>query len=178
MSQAGIHLWALIFRGLAGVFLGSIAFSLPSVALTALIFVFAVYCGTDGVFNLFAAWEHRSWWYLAQAIVGIGVALLTFAWPEVTAVVLLYIIAGWSFCAGAFELFTAWRSRREWALAVLGVLSVLFGVLLLLAPPAGALVLAMWFGAYAFAYGLFLLMIAYRVRRGLNGSSGQTFRHA
>jgi uncharacterized membrane protein HdeD (DUF308 family) len=84
-------------------------------------------------------------------------------------VVLLYLIAAWSFCAGAFELIAAVRLRRvmtrEWVLAVLGVLSILFAVLLLLAPITGALVLAMWFGAYAFAYGVLLLVAAYRLRR-------------
>jgi len=178
MTRTGIHWWALLFRGLAGVFLGSIAFFLPSVALTALVFVFAVYCGTDGVFNLFAAWEHHSWWYFAQGFFGITASLVTFAWPGVTTVVLLYLIAAWSVCAGAFELAAAFRSGRAWALAVLGVLSVLFGVLLLLAPETGAVVLAMWFGSYALAYGVFLLVAAYRVRRSLDESSQQRFRPA
>lgn len=183
MTQAGIHWWALLFRGLAGVFLGAISLFLPTVALTALVFVFAVYCGTDGVFNLFAAWEHRSWWYFAQAIIGIVVALVTFAWPGVTALVLLYLIAAWSFCAGAFELVTAVRlrhvMRREWVLAVLGVLSILFAVLLLFAPETGAMVLAVWFGAYAFAYGSFLLIAAYRMHRWFTGGASHgSFRPA
>jgi uncharacterized membrane protein HdeD (DUF308 family) len=183
MSQTGIRWWALLFRGLAGVFLGGISLFLPTVTLTALVFVFAVYCGTDGVFNLFAAWEHRSWWNLGQGLFGITAALVTFTWPDVTAVVLLYLLAAWSLCAGAFELFAAVRLRRamhrEWVLAVLGVLSILFAVLLLLAPLTGALVLAVWFGAYASAYGVFLLVAAYRMRRWeVGGSSHGTFRHA
>src|SRR4051812_856265 len=109
MTQAGIQWWALLFRGLAGVFLGSISFLLPGVAIQSLVFVFAVYCGTDGVFNLFAAWDQRSWSRFAHGLFGVGAALLTFALPGVTTLVLLYLIAGWSFCAGAFELVMAFR---------------------------------------------------------------------
>jgi uncharacterized membrane protein HdeD (DUF308 family) len=182
MTQAGVHWWALLFRGLAGVFLGGVSLFVPGVALAALVFVFAVYCGTDGVFNLFTAWEHRSWWNFAQGLFGITVALITFTWPGVTTVVLLYLLAAWSFCAGAFELITAVRlrrvMRREWVLATLGVLSILFAVLLLLAPEAGAVVLAMWFGSYAFAYGIFLLVVAYRMRRWITQPPHGTFRPA
>jgi uncharacterized membrane protein HdeD (DUF308 family) len=55
--------------------------------------------------------------------------------------------------------------RREWLLALGGVISVIFGVLLVFAPIPGAVVLAWWCGAYALAFGIVLLIVAFRSRR-------------
>jgi uncharacterized membrane protein HdeD (DUF308 family) len=58
----------------------------------------------------------------------------------------------------------------EWLLALSGIASVLFGVLVAAAPLAGALVLAIWFGAYTLVFGVILVILGFRLRnwdRGL-----------
>src|SRR5438067_903928 len=89
---------------------------------------------------------------------GVLFGRVPFAWPGITAVVLLYLIAFWAIGTGVAEIVAAFQLRRhvegEGALALGGVLSVLFGVVLLVAPGAGALALVYIIGAYALLFGV------------------------
>lgn len=86
-----------------------------------------------------------------------------------TTLVLLWLIAGWAIITGALGIAAAIRLRREiageWLLATGGVLSVLFGVLLIVWPAAGALAVVVLIGSYAIAYGIVLLFLGLRLRR-------------
>ena len=101
-------------------------------------------------------------------MIGIIAAILTFAWPAITAILLLYVIAFWAILTGVFEIVAGIRLRKvitnEWLLLVMGGLSFLFGLLILFAPGAGALAIVLWIGAYALVFGVFLLALAFRLR--------------
>jgi uncharacterized membrane protein HdeD (DUF308 family) len=49
--------------------------------------------------------------------------------------------------------------KHEWLLILSGVLSVLFGVAMLISPGAGALAVIWLIGAYAIAFGVLLLSL-------------------
>jgi uncharacterized membrane protein HdeD (DUF308 family) len=52
----------------------------------------------------------------------------------------------------------------RWWLVLGGAVSVAYGVLLIVTPLIGALVLTWWFGAYALVFGIALLVLAFRLR--------------
>lgn len=52
----------------------------------------------------------------------------------------------------------------EWLLALGGIASVIFGVLVALVALAGALIIALWFGAYALVFGAILVALSFRLR--------------
>jgi uncharacterized membrane protein HdeD (DUF308 family) len=146
----------------------------PGIALEALILLFGAYALVDGVFSIVGVFGGtRSgtprWILLVEGVAGILAGVIAFVFPILTAVVFLYLIAAWAIVTGIAEIATAIRLRQEirgeWALIVGGVLSVLFGVLLgVVGPFAGILSLIWLIGAYAIAFGVLLLVTAFRVR--------------
>jgi uncharacterized membrane protein HdeD (DUF308 family) len=165
--------WALALRGLFAVLFGVLAFALPGVTLAALVILFGVYSLVDGIFALVtavrAAETHERWWLFAlEGLAGIVAGLITFLWPGITALVLLFLIAWWAIITGIFEIAAAVRLRKEisgeWALALGGAASVVFGLLLLFRPGVGALAVIWLIGTYAVVFGLLLLMLAFRLR--------------
>jgi uncharacterized membrane protein HdeD (DUF308 family) len=165
--------WAVVLRGVLGVVLGLVSFAWPGVTLVALAFLFAAYALIDGVVSIIGAVRamegHERWGALVlEGIVGIGAAAVTIVWPPVTVLALVYIMAAWSIITGSLEIAAAIRLRRmisgEWLLILSGLASLLFGVLVILAPIAGALVLALWVGAYWLIFGVLLISFGFRMR--------------
>jgi uncharacterized membrane protein HdeD (DUF308 family) len=105
---------------------------------------------------------------LLEGIVGMLAGVAAFGWPGLTALALLYIIAFWAILTGVLEIVAAVRLRRvipnEWGLILGGALSVLFGVVLVVAPNTGALAVVWTIGAYAVVFGITLLVLAVRLR--------------
>src|ERR687886_144426 len=140
--------WALVLRGLVALLFGILTFVWPEISLTALVFLFGAYALVDGLFTAVAAFRapegYKHWWaLLLEGVFGVAAGVLAFVWPGITALVLLYLIAAWAFVTGVFEIVAAVYLRRlisgEWLLALGGVVSVLFGVMLAVWPGAGAL---------------------------------------
>jgi uncharacterized membrane protein HdeD (DUF308 family) len=94
--------------------------------------------------------------------------ILTFAAPGVTALALVFFIAGWAIATGVLEIVVAIRLRREiegeWLLILGGLVSVLLGILLMLRPGVGALALVWLIGMYAIIFGLVLVILAFKTR--------------
>jgi uncharacterized membrane protein HdeD (DUF308 family) len=171
--------WAIAIRGVVALLFGILAFVWPGITLLALVMLFAAYAILDGVFSIIAAInlprtavsEHglRWWALLIEVILGIVAGALAIWLPGITALVLLYIIAFWAVITGIFEIITAIRLRKEisgeWLMAISGVASVVFGVLLLLFPGSGALAIIWLIGAYAIIFGVLLLTLAIRLRK-------------
>jgi uncharacterized membrane protein HdeD (DUF308 family) len=99
----------------------------------------------------------------------IVVGILTFVWPETFALAILYLIAAWAIVTGILATAAAIGLRRvilgEWALIAGGVVSVIFGIVLVVWPSEGLLALVWIFGIYALVFGVMQLVLAYRVRR-------------
>jgi uncharacterized membrane protein HdeD (DUF308 family) len=162
--------WALALRGIAAIAFGIITFIIPGVSLLTLVFLFGAYALVDGIFNVvasFRAIEHH-WAMLIEGIIGILAGIVTFAWPGITAIALLYLIAFWAIFTGVFEIVAGIRLRKlitnEWVYIFMGLVSLLFGVLILFAPAAGALAIVIWIGAFAFIFGVLMLVLAFRLR--------------
>jgi uncharacterized membrane protein HdeD (DUF308 family) len=164
--------WAVALRGLAGILFGVITFVSPGISLAALVLLFGAYSFADGVLSIVSAVRRRGadrWWLLLlQGIVGIGAGVVTLLWPGITAIALLFVVAAWALVGGALQVAAAIRLRKvitgEWLLALGGVLSIALGVLLVLFPGPGALALVIWIGAYAFVFGILLLVLGFRLR--------------
>jgi uncharacterized membrane protein HdeD (DUF308 family) len=162
--------WALALRGLVALLFGLLTILIPGVTMVILVLLFGAYALVDGIFNVIASFRSVShhWALLIEGVIGILAGILIFAWPAITAVALLYLIAFWAIFTGVFEIIAGVRLRKaitnEWALLLMGALSMLFGILILFVPAAGALAIVLWIGVYALAFGVFVLILAFRLR--------------
>jgi uncharacterized membrane protein HdeD (DUF308 family) len=165
--------WSLVIRGVVAILMALLTFAWPGITLTALVFLFGAYALIDGVVNITGAVRaskaHEKWGILVlEGIAGIVAAAVTILWPAITAVALVYVIAAWAVVSGTFELVAAVRLRKyiagEWILALSGIASILFGVLIMAAPLAGALVIALWVGVYLLIFGALLVGLGFRLR--------------
>jgi uncharacterized membrane protein HdeD (DUF308 family) len=165
--------WVFLIRGVLSILFGMLTYFRPGVTLAALVLLFGAFAMADGVLSVLAAISGRKelehWWLvLLQGLVGIGVGVLTVVHPEVTAIALLFYIAVWAIARGVLEIAAAIRLRKEiegeWSLVLAGIASVLFGVLLLAQPGAGALAVLWLIGAYAMLFGIVLIVLAFKAR--------------
>ena len=166
--------WLFLLRGIFGVILGLLALFMPGVTFTTLIIFLGAYLLIDGIFSIVAAINARktldAWgWYLASGIFGVLVGIITFYNPFATALALLYLISFWLIVAGIIEIVIAIRLRKEikgegWYI-VGGLLTVLFGILILVNPIAGALTLTMIFGIYALIFGIMLIYLGIKLKQ-------------
>jgi len=163
--------WVLVLRGVLAIIFALLTFAWPGITLAYLILLFGVFALFDGLLHIIAAFRSgtSSWWALVLAgIIGIAAGVLTFFYPGLTALSLLYFIAFWSIMAGVAEIIAAIRLRKEiegeWLLALAGVIAVLFGIFLVANPGAGALGLVLVIGAYAFVAGIVLIALGFKLR--------------
>lgn len=172
--------WAVALRGGAAVLFGLLTIINPGATLATLVLLFGVFALVDGALNLVAGLRRREGGgayggLLLTGVLAIAVGALTMWYPRMTAAFLLYFIAAWALVTGIGQIVAAVRLRREirgeWLLVLSGVLSVLFGVALLAAPVAGALVITVWIGAYALFAGVLLLALAFRLRGFARGGA-------
>ena len=175
--------WTIAVRGVLAIVLGVIAFANPAAAVAAFVFLFGVYAIIDGVLSIIggvrAAEHHERWWtFLLEGLVDILAGIIAFGAPAAAAFALVFVVAFWAMITGALELVAAVRLRREiegeWLLVLNGIVSLVFGGILLLRPAAGLLVVVWWIGAYAIVFGILLLALAFKLRarhhRGVVGS--------
>jgi uncharacterized membrane protein HdeD (DUF308 family) len=164
--------WAVALRGVFAILFGIVALLMPGVTLAALVLLFAAYMLVDGIFTIVAAVRaarrHERWgWLVLEGIADLAAGAIALLWPLITVVAFIYLLAAWAIVSGALMTAAAFRLHilhgRGWMLFG-GVVSLIWGVLLIVWPLTGALVLTWWLAAYALFFGGALLVLAFRLR--------------
>jgi len=165
--------WVLLLRGLVAIAFGVLVWFQPGISLAALVLLFGAYSAADGILGVWTAIaerKEREHWglLLIWGLLGIGIGILTFLVPGITALALLFYIAIWAVATGVLEIVAAIRLRKEiegeWLLILGGLVSVVFGVILMAQPLAAALAVLWLIAIYAVIFGVLLVILAFRVR--------------
>ena len=165
--------WVPVLRGIAAVVFGVVAFAYPGLTLAVLVTFFGAWVLVDGIFRVVGAIAGRSsdpdWgFHLIIGIVGIIIGLLTFHAPRITALALLIYIAAWALMIGASEIALAIKLRKEikgeWFLILMGLASIIFAVLLLWNPVAGAAAVIWLIAWYAVVLGILSIFFGFKLR--------------
>jgi uncharacterized membrane protein HdeD (DUF308 family) len=164
--------WAVALRGVVAILFGLVALFIPGAVLLTLALLFAAYLIVDGVLGMIAAVRaasHHDRWglLLFEALVNLAVGMIAAVFPAAAVAGFVLVIGAWALITGVLMLVAAFRlhvSHGRWWLVFAGIVSVLWGAVLFIAPLMGAVVLAWWLGAYAVVFGITLLMLGFRLR--------------
>lgn len=162
--------WVFALRGALALLFGLGALSYPGLTVLVLIIFFGVYALIDGVMALLMGIGEKKWsGYMLLGLISVAAGVIAIARPGATALALLFVIGIWALVKGVTEIVAAIQIRKEvegeWALALSGVFSILFGLFILVRPGAGALALVWLIAIYAFAFGILQLMVGFKLRR-------------
>jgi uncharacterized membrane protein HdeD (DUF308 family) len=162
------HWWVLLLRGIVAILFGLLAYARPVLTIAALVLLWGAYALVDGMFEVVAGVKAKYGTLIFLGILGIAAGLVTFFWTAITAITLLYVIAFWAIVAGVMQIAAAIRLRREvqgeWLWILSGLCLVVLGVLLIAQPGAGALSLVWLIASFAIAWGILLVILAFRLK--------------
>lgn len=164
--------WLVALRGVVSILFGAIAFAAPAAFVLSLVLFFAAYMMVDGVFTIVgairAAQHHERWGFLLiEGLVDIVVGVAAFLVPAAAVWAFVLLLAAWAFVTGGLMIAAAFRLHLHygrWWLLFGGIVSLLFGLALAVEPGMSALVLTWWLGAYAIAFGVMLVILAFNLR--------------
>ncbi|MEV0378773.1 HdeD family acid-resistance protein [Nonomuraea sp. NPDC050643] len=163
--------WPLLIRGIAAIVFGILALIWPGLTVLVLVIFFGAYALVSGIFSLIAGLRHGARsraWLLISGIIGILAGIVALVWPGITSLALLFIVAFWAILTGVAEVAAGIQLRKqidnEWMFIAGGVLSVIFGILLLIWPGAGLLSVVWLIAFFAILYGIAMIALALRVK--------------
>jgi uncharacterized membrane protein HdeD (DUF308 family) len=168
--------WLITLRGVLAAIFGLIALIVPAATILALVLLFSAYMIVDGAFAIYAAIRagrrHESWGLLLlQGLASLAAGILAFVWPDLTVLAFVLLIGAWAMVSGCIMFAAAFTTERgRWLLALGGVAALLYGVLMIGAPLAGAVVLTWWLGAFALVFGVSLIVLSWRLRSHLGSA--------
>ena len=162
---------SMLLRGIAALAFGVLILVWPGLTILALVLLFGVFVLIDGFAHLVAAFRVHDGlaWQLFEGIAVGAAGVITLVWPDITTLAILYVIAAWAIVMGAFRIVAAIQLRKEipneWLLILSGSLSVIFGIILIVAPVSGALAITWVIGFFALLIGMLLLGVAWRLHK-------------
>jgi uncharacterized membrane protein HdeD (DUF308 family) len=174
LSSLAQNWWVFLVRGICAIAFGVMAFAWPGLTVLTLVMLYAAHAILDGATALGLAFSGhvpgRAWWPMVLVgIVGILAGIATFAWPGITAAILLAFVAMWAILRGIFEIAAAIHLRKEiegeLLLGLAGAASIAFGVMLFAWPAAGLVTIAWIIGANALVFGVMSIALSLRLRK-------------
>ena len=166
--------WLFLARGILALILGIFALFFPEVVYLSIVLIIGVFALVDGSIALFSAFTSNAksehwWWIIFEGVLGVSLGLLTVFRPAAMAEVWMILIAVWAILTGILEIITAVALRKviqgEIWMILGGVVSLVFGILLLIYPAAGAIAFGIIIGLFAILFGIFFILLAFRLKK-------------
>jgi uncharacterized membrane protein HdeD (DUF308 family) len=160
--------WALGIHGALAIAFGVVVLVWPGISLYALTILFGAYATAYGVVGLAAAIsspvKQGRGWLVVTSLVGIATGMIALIWTNISALALLYTIGAYALGLGVMAIVGALRlplpGGDSALLALSGLVSILFGVVMFARPGSGALVVLALIAAFALVTGITQLVVA------------------
>ena len=161
-----------LFRGIAAIVFGVLTLFWPKLTVLALVILFGIFAIISGITVVAAALQNREehgWGVLLfEGILWLLVGVVALIWPGVTALSFLYLLAAWAIITGILELvaplsFTM-SGGRGVLMALSGLVSIVFGIVIAVQPASGLLAVVWLIGIYAIVIGILHLVAYFEAR--------------
>jgi uncharacterized membrane protein HdeD (DUF308 family) len=161
MKSRGAWMALNVITGILMIVLGILFLAYPGFSLATVLLLIGVFLIVYGIALAVAGFvghaEGRGW-AIFTGILGIIVGIIAIAWPGMTGLALLYILGAWAIVTGAVDIVGAFAGglkggKRVW-LIVVGILSIVVGIIFFAYPVSGALAILWLIGLYLIAYGV------------------------
>ena len=171
------HWWLLALRGGLAIIFGITAWLWPGLTLTTLVILVGAWLLVDGVFEIFSAIANRDrvdsfWHFIIGGAINVLAGIVILAWPGLSAIAMMVLIGAWALVTGILQVIAAIALRKvienEWAIGLGGLISVIFGLVMMIFPGDGALALVWVIGIYAILFGIALIAAGFRLRSWRN----------
>jgi uncharacterized membrane protein HdeD (DUF308 family) len=168
-------MWLLALRGVIAIVFGVLAILWPGVTLVALALLFGAYVLVNGVITIVAAFRRqpdaaRRTAMVISGLLGVAAGVIALVWPAITALALVVIVGAWAVVTGMLEIWAATRLPGQWLPLVVGIATMVIGILVLVRPGIGAVALALTVGVYAIIAGVLMLAESWRIHRSMTGT--------
>jgi uncharacterized membrane protein HdeD (DUF308 family) len=162
--------WLVMLEGIAAILVGLMFFSAPGATTLLLVQIIGWYWLISGIFSIVSIFiDLRQWgWKLLSGILGVIAGFVIIQHPLWSAIAFpaayLTVLAIGGLIIGISKLFQAFTGAG-WGTGLLGLLSIIFGVLILVSPSLGAVSFLVVFPAVAVIGGIVSVIAAFQMRR-------------
>lgn len=167
------HWWAILLRGVVAIIFALLAIFATGFTLDLLLIFLGVYLLLDGLFAIIGsvvAMSHRKkWWLLLlEGLFTVAASMFILLLPGITLVISVYIIAIWAIVTGIFEflasIMVSWAEEGKIFIGVVGVLSVVLGMMIFIYPTFSVTAIIWLVGIYALVIGFSLLFLGLKLK--------------
>ena len=163
-----------MLRGVLAIIFGVLAIANPAIAAATLVWWLGIFILIDGTMALVTAlnnWNQKEdkWLLLLDAVISIILGILIFRTPGVTLLIIEMFLAVWAIFSGVTKIAMAIQLRKQiegegW-LALSGLLSIIFGILIFAQPGIGVVTLMWLIAVFAIMVGAVLILLGLRIRK-------------
>ncbi len=161
--------WLVLLEGIVALILGFVLLFWPGTTLFVLVTFLGIYWFVTGIFALVSVFIDRTrWgWKLLSGVLGIIAGIVVLAYPLYSAILiptfLAIFIGVWGLIIGIVTLVHAFQGAG-WGAGILGVLSIIFGLVIISNPLVSTAVLIIMVAIFAIIGGISAIFLSFRLR--------------
>jgi uncharacterized membrane protein HdeD (DUF308 family) len=163
--------WLVLLEGIFAVIFGLLLLTAPGATLLYLVQVLGFYLLIGGILRMVSIFtDSSSWgWKLFGGLLGILASIVVLNHPLWSTIAiptyLVYLISVLAIAQGAVCLFVAYHGDG-WGIGILGILSIIFGLVVILNPLISVVALPFVLGGFMLVGGILAIVGSFRLRAG------------
>jgi len=170
--------WEKVVIGVVAIIFGIVAFAWPDMTLYTITILFGAFAMVIGLTAILAGIMGKDLGnartvFILQGVLGMIIGLIVMTWPGLSLLFVAYLIGFWAIMFGVFEIVAAAAAPKDaipsamnkGLLVVSGIISLIFGMIIVLFPGEGVLAILWIIAAFAIVLGIVNVVIGFQERK-------------